>query len=75
MTKDREGFLSAFTLDGTVGSGLGGVLLRLSPDGSSFEVRQGGGEHWAHPTIANGRLYLRHGEALMVYDIAEGGAG
>ncbi len=38
---------------------------------SSFRIRQGSGEHWAHPVIKNGRLYLRHGEALMVYDIAD----
>ena len=34
-----------------------------------FTVSQGTAEHWAHPTIANGRLYIRHGDALMVYDI------
>ena len=38
---------------------------------SMFEVPLGSGEHWAHPVIANGRLYIRHGNALMVYDISE----
>lgn len=37
---------------------------------STFQVTQGTGEHWANPTIANRRLYLRHGDALMVYDLA-----
>lgn len=37
----------------------------------SFTVTQGTKEHWAHPTIANGRLYIRHGDALMCYDVAQ----
>jgi outer membrane protein assembly factor BamB len=53
--------------DGTVG------LAKASPAGfdvvSSFEVTVGKGKHWAHPSIANGRLYLRHGEYLLAYDI------
>ena len=36
---------------------------------SSFEVPKGKRQNWAHPSIANGRLYIRHGNALMVYDI------
>ncbi|RPI03766.1 MAG: alcohol dehydrogenase [Calditrichaeota bacterium] len=36
---------------------------------SSFVVPLGSGPHWAHPSISNGRLYIRHGNALMVYDI------
>jgi outer membrane protein assembly factor BamB len=36
-----------------------------------FAVSGGTAEHWAHPTIANGRLYVRHGDALMAYDIKE----
>ena len=37
---------------------------------SSFKIDQGSGQHWAHPVIRDGRLYVRHGEALMVYNIA-----
>lgn len=37
---------------------------------SSFRVKKGSGEHWAHPVIKKGRLYIRHGNALMVYNIA-----
>jgi len=36
---------------------------------SSFKIPLGKGPHWAHPSISDGRLYMRHGEALMVYDI------
>jgi len=37
---------------------------------SKFEVPMGSDQHWAHPVISNGRLFIRHGDALMVYDIA-----
>ncbi len=36
---------------------------------SSFKMTKGEKQHWAHPVIANGRLYIRHGRALMAYDI------
>ncbi len=35
-----------------------------------FEVPLGRDQHWAHPVIKDGRLYVRHGNALMVYDIS-----
>lgn len=38
---------------------------------SSFRVKHGKGPHWGHPVIKNGILYIRHGEALMAYDILE----
>lgn len=52
----------------------GGVgLVRIKPDGyemtGSFEIKKGSKEHWAHPAISDGRLYIRHGEVLMCYDI------
>ncbi len=37
---------------------------------SSFRITKGSDEHWAHPVIAKGRLYIRHGNTLMVYNIA-----
>ncbi len=50
-------------------------LVEPTPDEfkvvSSFTVAKGKGPFWAHPSIADGRLYLRHGEYLMVYDIRE----
>jgi len=37
---------------------------------SSFRLPQDGkGELWAHPAIAGGRLYVRHGDVLYCYDI------
>jgi hypothetical protein len=36
---------------------------------SEFQVTKGNGPFWAHPVIKNGRLYIRHGEVLMVYHI------
>ncbi len=36
---------------------------------SSFKVKLGSGPYWAHPVINNGKLYIRHGKALMVYNI------
>jgi hypothetical protein len=37
---------------------------------SKFKINKGSGPHWAHLVIHKGRLYVRHGEVLMVYDIA-----
>lgn len=36
---------------------------------SKFKVTKGSKEHFAHPVIANGVLYIRHGNALMAYSI------
>ena len=36
---------------------------------SRFKVPLGTAQHWAHPVIADKKLYLRHNEALMVYDL------
>ena len=51
------------------------VLVKPMPDGftkiSSFKVPYGSNQHWAHPVIANGRLYVRHGNSLMVYDLKQ----
>jgi len=38
---------------------------------SQFRITKGEGPHWAHPVIDNGRLYIRHGNALMVYNIKQ----
>jgi outer membrane protein assembly factor BamB len=50
------------------------ALVEPKPDGfniiSSFNVPLGSGTHWAHLVINNKRLYVRHGNSLMVYDIA-----
>ncbi|MFN8206053.1 MAG: PQQ-binding-like beta-propeller repeat protein [Bacteroidales bacterium] len=36
---------------------------------SSFKLSLGTGPHWAHPVISNGVLYVRHGEALMAFNL------
>lgn len=36
---------------------------------STFKIEDGSGPHWAHPYIADGKLLLRHGEVLMVFNI------
>lgn len=50
------------------------ALVKATPKGfevvSSFTVKQGDGKHWAYPVVCGGRLYIRHGDALMAYDIA-----
>jgi len=38
---------------------------------SSFRIKEGSGEHWAHLVIKAGRLYIRHGDTLMVYNISQ----
>jgi outer membrane protein assembly factor BamB len=38
---------------------------------SKFKVPLGTKEHWAHLVIADGKLFVRHGDALMVYDIRQ----
>lgn len=37
---------------------------------SRFKVPLGTDQHWAHPVIKNGVLYIRHGNALMAYKIS-----
>jgi outer membrane protein assembly factor BamB len=53
-----------------------GYLALVKPDPtefkpvSFFQITQGNPrKHWAHPVIADGRLYIRHNTALMAYDI------
>jgi len=48
-------------------------IAKVTPDKfeiiSSFEVPLGEGPHWSHPVIDQGILYVRHGGALMAYNI------
>jgi len=51
-------------------------LIEPSPEEyieiSRFELAEGGeGRSWAHPVVCGGRLYVRHGEFLYVYDVRE----
>lgn len=49
------------------------ALVRPTPDKfdivSQFRITEGNGPHWSHPVIHNGILYIRHGEALMAFDV------
>ena len=51
------------------------ALVDAGPDHfevvSKFKVPMGTGEHWAHLVIDKGVLYVRHGDALMAYDIKD----
>jgi outer membrane protein assembly factor BamB len=50
-------------------------LVDLSPEDfyvkGSFTVDDGRGPRWAHPSIFDGKLFLRHHDVLLVYDIRE----
>ena len=52
-----------------------GTMALVKPNPQSFEVissfklEGGSGPFWSHPFIANGKLYLRHGDVLFVYNI------
>lgn len=50
------------------------ALVDASPEKfeivSRFSVPMGTAEHWARLVIKNGNLFVRHGNALMVYDIS-----
>lgn len=43
----------------------GGVVLL----GNNLFASNHMAKYWAHPVIKNGKLYLRHGDVLMVYQI------
>lgn len=63
-----DGLLYAYGQDGQV------WLIRPNPERfepiSRFEVSAGTGHHWAHPTIAAGKLFIRHGDVLIAYNIS-----
>lgn len=50
-------------------------LVESTPEGfhvvSSFQVSDGRGPRWAHPSIYDGKLFLRHHDVLLVYDIQQ----
>ena len=51
------------------------ALVKASPQGfeivSSFKIKQGDDQYWAHPVICEGRLYIRSDDYLMAYDIKD----
>lgn len=63
-----DGLLYTLSIDRLVG------LVRATPAGleiiSSFTIPEGGeGKSWPHPVVCDGRLHIRHGQFLYVYDI------
>jgi hypothetical protein len=62
-----DGLLYCYNEKGSVG------LVNPTPDKfdliSQFKITKGSGQHWAHPFIADGKLLMRHGDVLLVYDI------
>ena len=52
-----------------------GELALVAPDPSGFKVISktkvalGSEQHWAHPVIYDGVLYVRHGKALIAYKV------
>ena len=38
-------------------------------ENSSFKVQKGNRQHFSHPVLAKGIMYIRHGKALMAYKI------
>ncbi len=52
-----------------------GELGMLKPESTGFnqlavtKVMLGSGQHWAHPVIFDGLLYVRHGNSLIAYKI------
>ena len=62
-----DGRLYGYTEEGRV------VLVDPDPKSfrevSSFEINRGSGNHWSHPVIAGGVLYIRHGDVLMAFGV------
>ncbi len=60
-----DNLLFCYTDNGYVNliSGIGTKLQVVS----KFKITKGEKEHFAHPVIADGVLYIRHGNALMAY--------
>jgi outer membrane protein assembly factor BamB len=49
------------------------ALVRATPDNfdlvGKFPITMGTDQHWAHPVIYKGVLFIRHGNTLMAYNI------
>jgi len=62
-----DGMLYCYTERGDL------ALVRANPEKfdivSRFPVKLGTNQHWAHPVISKGILYVHHGNTLMAYKI------
>jgi outer membrane protein assembly factor BamB len=49
------------------------ALVKANPEKfeiiSSYKIPYGRGPYWSHPVIKDGIIYVRHGNALMAYDL------
>ena len=66
-----DGMLYVYSYNGNM------YLVKPNPNQleivSQFTVTLGTNQHWAHPVIHEGVLYIRHGDALMAYKIKSRG--
>ena len=64
-----DGLFYCYTEKGEV------ALVKASPTSfeiiSSFQISLGTDQHWSHPVIHKGILYIRHGNAFMAYRIKD----
>lgn len=64
----NDGMLYCYTDRGDM------VLAKATPEKfdivSKFPITMGTEQHWAHPVIYKGVLYVRHGDTLMAYKIS-----
>jgi len=62
-----DGLLFGYADNGDIG------LLEIDNKGfnliSKFKIKLGTDQHWAHPVIEKGVLYIRHGNTLLAYAI------
>jgi len=62
-----DGMLYCYTDKGDM------ILVKANPEKfdvvSRFVITKGTDQHWAHPVIYKGMLYVRHGDSLMAYKI------
>ena len=69
VTIANDGMLYIYTNRGDM------ILARATPEKfdivSRFPITLGTDQHWAHPIIHNGVLYLRRGDTLMAFRIRE----
>jgi len=64
---DGDGMLYCYSDKGEM------ALVKATPEKfdlvSKFSITLGTDQHWAHPVIHNGVLYVRHGDTLMAYKV------
>ena len=49
------------------------ILAKATPEKfdivSRFPITMGTDQHWAHPVLYKGVMYVRHGNTLMAYNV------